>query len=100
MDESGGFFQICLAKDFALAKGRERLLSLGCLSELPVDVLDPATSDSDTASNAYDFMQRRRAVTGDPTQRKWNASIRLGNFASLEASPLCVSFVSSPFFFR
>ncbi|KLO15985.1 hypothetical protein SCHPADRAFT_238288 [Schizopora paradoxa] len=97
MDESGGFFQICLAKDFALAKGRERLLSLGCLSELPLDALDRglATSDSDDPSNAYDFMQRRRAVTGDPTQRRWNASIRLGNFASLETSPLCIGSVGA-----
>ena len=41
--------------------------------------------------NAYDFMTRRREVTGDPGMERWNAAIRLANFASLESAPLCVS---------
>lgn len=82
-------------KDFLPLKGRDRLLSLRLLSELPV----MQGSESDNASelgstseprNAYDFMRRRREIGGDPTLQKWNASVRLANFASVESSPLCV----------
>ncbi|KAJ7610685.1 DNA mismatch repair protein MutS [Mycena rosella] len=99
MDSSGGVFQIRPHKDFAASKGRERLLSLRLLSELPQDDSDlPASSDivstssnSDTR-NAYDFMRRRREVNGgDPTVKRWNASIRLSNFTSVESSPLCIA---------
>lgn len=60
---------------------------------LPVEDRDSnssVSSDSE-ARNAYDFMRRRRDVTGDPTSQKWNAAIRLANYASIDGSPLCVS---------
>lgn len=78
-------------------KGRDRLLSLRLLSQLSV-----LRNEQDTASdlgsiseprNAYDFMRRRRETGNDPTTQKWNASIRLANFASIEDSPLCVGFL-------
>ena len=97
MEVTGGMFQIRPHKDFVPAKGRERLLSLRLLSELPLKDAD-TDSSSDLASNseprnAYDFMARRREIGADPTLKRWNASIRLSNFASVESSPLCVSFI-------
>jgi DNA mismatch repair protein MSH5 len=98
VDASGGVFQIRPHKEFVPSKGRERLLSLRLLSELPQDDGDlPASSEIGSSSsnsdtrNAYDFMRRRHAVTGgDPTMKRWNASIRLSNFTSVDSSPLCV----------
>ncbi|KAH8114747.1 muts domain V-domain-containing protein [Phellopilus nigrolimitatus] len=97
MEVSDGLFQIRPAKEFIPAKGRDRLLSLNFLLELPSEEVNAsvAHSSSDTPSNAYDFMQRRRELAGDPSLKRWNASIRIGNFASLEASPLCMSAVGA-----
>lgn len=97
VDGSGGTFQIRPHKEFIPLKGRDRLLSLRLLSQLPV-----SQNEQDTVSelgsvseprNAYDFMRRRRETGNDPTMQKWNASIRLANFASIENSPLCVRFL-------
>ena len=93
VDGSGGVFQVRPARDFIPAKGRDRLLSLRFLTELPAEeTAAPSSthSSSDPPTNAYDFMRRRREMNGDPSMKRWNASIRLGNFASLEGSPLCV----------
>lgn len=93
MEASGKTFQIRSAKDFIPGKGRDRILSLKLLSELPVDTEHTPSShnmSSDEPTNAYDFMKKRRNMTGDPSMQKWNASIRVGNFASLDNSPLCV----------
>ncbi|RDX49897.1 hypothetical protein OH76DRAFT_495372 [Lentinus brumalis] len=98
MDGSGGMFQVRPHKGFIAGKGRERLLSLRLLSELP------AMGEADTASeisslsesrNAYDFMRRRREVGGDPTVQKWNASVRLANFATIDNSPLCLGCIGA-----
>lgn len=97
VDMKGGIFQIRPQKDFVASKGHDRLLSLRLLSELPLTVSDKAAfSDaepnaSEITRDAYDFMRRRREFTGDPLIRRWNALIRLSNFASVESSPLCVS---------
>ncbi|KAJ7459929.1 DNA mismatch repair protein MutS [Mycena latifolia] len=99
MEASGGVFQIRPHKEFSASKGHERLLSLRLLSELPQEESDlPASSDIASTSsnsetrNAYDFMRRRREANGgDPTARRWNASIRLSNFTSVESSPLCIA---------
>ncbi|KAJ7069760.1 DNA mismatch repair protein MutS [Mycena amicta] len=97
MDASGGVFQIRPHKEFVPAKGRDRLLSLRLLSDLPPDDNElPASSDAGTTSsgsrNAYDFMRRRQAANGgDPLMKRWNASIRLSNFASPDSSPLCIA---------
>ncbi len=95
MDASGGTFQIRPHKDFIPSKGRDRLLSLRLLSNLmdeDEDYTANSTSSSDyEARNAYDFMRRRRGVNGDPTTRRWNALIRLANYAVIEGAPLCVS---------
>lgn len=99
MDNSGGVFQIRPHKDFTPAKGRDRLLSLQFLSELSMedDVRSAQDSDSSAsdARNAYNFMRRRRDITGDPLMKKWNASIRLCNFASLDTSPLCLACIGA-----
>ncbi|KAJ7147040.1 DNA mismatch repair protein MutS [Mycena crocata] len=103
MDASGGVFQIRPHKEFAASKGRERMLSLRLLSELPQEDGDlPASSDfastssSSGARNAYDFMRRRQdAVGGDPTMKRWNASIRLSNFTSVDSSPLCIASIGA-----
>jgi DNA mismatch repair protein MSH5 len=92
VEESGGVFQIRPRKDFITAKGRDRILSLSLLSNLPSEENEPH-SGIDTVSeskNAYEFMRRRRDEVGDPTTKRWNAAIRLSNFASAESSPLCV----------
>ncbi|KAI0366907.1 hypothetical protein BV20DRAFT_951195 [Pilatotrama ljubarskyi] len=99
VDGSGGTFQVRPHKDFLPHKGRERLLSLRLLSELPLmRDLDGDPSESESMSeprNAYDFMRRRRDVGGDPILQKWNASVRLANFASVESSPLCLGSVGA-----
>lgn len=95
VETAGGLFQIRPHKDFAPSKGKDRLLSLRLLSEIPLeDVEDSVSSLSATTNsgptNAYDFMRRRRDIGIDPTLKRWNASIRLANFASADSSPLCV----------
>ncbi|KAJ7675742.1 DNA mismatch repair protein MutS [Mycena polygramma] len=103
MDASGGVFQIRPHKEFVASKGRERLLSLRLLSELPQDDGElPASSELGSTSsnseirNAYDFMRRRQeAAGGDPTLKRWNASIRLSNFTSVDTSPLCIASIGA-----
>jgi DNA mismatch repair protein MSH5 len=89
---SGGFFQIRPQKDFRPERGRNNILSLGLLSDLPEETPDPPDLDTPTTEprNAYEFMQRKRNPEGDPTLRRWNASIRISNFATLDASPFAV----------
>ena len=98
VNESNGIFQVRPHKDFTSHKGRERVLSLRLLSKLPLDestAANTAGTSSDIESRkAYDFMRRRKDATGDPMMQKWNASIRLANYASIEASPLCVGSTS------
>ncbi|KAF9221022.1 hypothetical protein BS17DRAFT_713109 [Gyrodon lividus] len=95
-EASGSIFQVRPHREFIPSKGRDRLLSLRLLSELGRDV-DPNHDDSPDDSSAtgirsaYDFMQKRREATEDPTMKRWNAVIRLANFASLESAPLCIS---------
>ena len=104
VEETGGTFQIRPHKDFTPVKGRDRLLSLGILSELPRDSIDELpNSDPDADSeprSVYDFMRRRKEVGIDPTMQKWNASIRLANYASIENAPLCVSPSPRSFYLR
>ena len=89
---SGGFFQIRPQKDFRPERGRNNVLSLGLLSDLPEEIHDPPESDmSAEPGNAYEFMRRRRKTEGgDPTLRRWNASVRMSNFATLDTSPFAV----------
>lgn len=98
VDVAGGVFQIRPHKDFVPSKGRERLVSLNLLSSLPQGQWDaPAhpdiASNTSNPKNAYDFMTRQKDVSDDPTTKRWNALIRLSNFASVENSPLCASFI-------
>ena len=88
---SGGFFQIRPQKDFRPERGRNSLLSLGLLSDLPEEILDVPDLDAlAEPRDAYEFMQRRRTTGDDPTLRRWNASIRMSNFAALDMSPFAV----------
>lgn len=96
VDANGGIFQIRPHKEFLPSRGRDRVLSLRFLADLPEGDHAPGVSFSDSSSasearNAYDFMNKRKAADGDPTQQRWNASIRLANFASVDTAPLCVS---------
>lgn len=94
VDASGGTFQIRPHKDFAPLKGRDRLLSLHLLSELPPEFIAEQPYESESSNeprNAYDFMKRRREAGGDPIMQRWNASIRLSNYATVEGASLCVS---------
>ncbi|KAI0731903.1 DNA mismatch repair protein MutS [Fomitopsis betulina] len=99
MDASGGAFQVRPHKDFSAVKGRDRILSLRLLSELPVDrtrdARSPGSDGTSEPRSAYEFMRRRQEVGGDPTMQRWNASIRLANHASLEATPLCLGCVGA-----
>ncbi|KIJ64516.1 hypothetical protein HYDPIDRAFT_40260 [Hydnomerulius pinastri MD-312] len=99
-EASGSIFQIRPHKEFVPSKGRDRLLSLRLLADLDkdMDLNQDGSSDVSSATglrNAYDFMQKRREATGDPTMKRWNAAIRLANFTSLESAPLCISSVGS-----
>ncbi|KAH9846354.1 muts domain V-domain-containing protein [Lenzites betulinus] len=98
MDGSGGTFQVRPHKDFLPLKGRDRLLSLRLLSELPCMQSNAGEQSEDSMSeprNAYEFMSRRREIGGDPLLQKWNASVRLANFASVEESPLCLGSIGA-----
>jgi DNA mismatch repair protein MSH5 len=94
VENKSGIFQIRPFKEFVASKGRERLLSLCRLSTFTPDedVLPPSSDIESNSSrrDAYSLMRTRRELTGDPTARRWTASIRLANFASLESSPSCV----------
>ncbi|KAI0688883.1 DNA mismatch repair protein MutS [Earliella scabrosa] len=99
VDGSGGTFQVRPYKDFIPLKGRDRLLSLRFLTELPIahsdhDSVSEVTSASEPR-NAYDFMRRRKEVGGDPAMQTWNASVRLANFTNLENSPLCLGSIGA-----
>ncbi|KAG1745988.1 DNA mismatch repair protein MutS [Suillus paluster] len=94
-EASGGVFQIRPHKEFSPHRGRDRLLSLRFLSELrtedPGQCLPFDGSSGSEPRNAYEFMQKRKQAAGDPTMKRWNAAIRLANYASSESSPLCIS---------
>ncbi|KAG1881991.1 DNA mismatch repair protein MutS [Suillus tomentosus] len=93
-EASGGVFQIRPHKEFTPHRGRDRLLSLPLLSELTTEDTGQLSSDSSSGAeprNAYEFMQKRKQPAGDPTMKRWNAAIRLANYASVESSPLCIS---------
>ncbi|KAG2129489.1 DNA mismatch repair protein MutS [Suillus clintonianus] len=94
-EASGGVFQIRPHKEFSSHRGRDRLLSLRFLSELATEdtgqYLSVDSSSGAEPRNAYEFMQKRKQAAGDPTMKRWNAGIRLANYASLESSPLCIS---------
>jgi len=102
VESTDGTIQIRPFKEFVPSKGRDRLLSLKHFYR-PAPALDKATdlhssdknSNSSRPNNAYDFMRSRRDPVGDPSVARWNASIRLNNFASVETSPLCVCWVFS-----
>lgn len=92
-DASSGAFQIRPHKDFTPSKGRNHLLSLSFLSSLE-DQDEQDESDLGSASeprSAYEFMRKRKDKYGDPTMRRWNAGIRMSNFAAVDTAPLCVS---------
>ncbi|KAG7440868.1 uncharacterized protein BT62DRAFT_1080549 [Guyanagaster necrorhizus] len=97
-DRFGGVFQIRPHKDFIPAKGRDRLFSLELLSELPsADDVNPSNigPDASRARDAYEFMSKRRNQEGDPTMKRWNAAIRLSNFALVDSSPLCLASIGA-----
>lgn len=71
---------------------------MNLLTRLDCDLNSNNEDASDISSaigirSAYDFMAKRRVATGDPAMERWNAALRLANFASLESAPLCVSHV-------
>ncbi|KAG2153131.1 DNA mismatch repair protein MutS [Suillus bovinus] len=94
-EASGGVFQIRPHKEFTPHRGRDRLLSLPFLSELTTEDTGQCLSSDNSSGaepgNAYEFMQKRKQAAGDPTMKRWNAAIRLANYASVESSPLCIS---------
>jgi len=91
-------FQIRPHKEFSPHRGRDRLLSLRFLSELSVEDIGQSLPSEGSSCpeprNAYEFMQERKHSVGDPTMKRWNAAIRLANYAELESSPLCVVLVA------
>lgn len=98
-DVEGGVFQIRPHKEFSPSTGRDKLLSLSCLSQLPTHISDlPRSSDVESdslLSNAYDLLRARNHSTTDPNAQRWNALIRLANFASVESSPICMACVGA-----
>lgn len=98
-EAAGCIMQIRPHKEFFAARGRDRILSLKILAELGGETdhasdVSSAVSSGSGLRNAYDFMQKRAPKTGDPNINRWNAAIRLANFASVESAPLCVRPIS------
>ncbi len=95
VDTCGGLFQIRPHKDFIPTKGHNRVLSLHLLTDLPLGEMDDQTANGRSSDseprNAYDFMRRQQEGNGDPNTQRWNASLRLANYAAVESAPLCVS---------
>ncbi|KAH8825333.1 DNA mismatch repair protein MutS [Flagelloscypha sp. PMI_526] len=98
-DTAGGDFQIRPYKEFFPSKGRDRLMMLNLLSELPDDPVDyhlpssiPGASEP---RDAYSFMAQRKELNGDPTMKRWNASVRLKNFVGVESSPQCMASIGA-----
>ncbi|KAI6114298.1 DNA mismatch repair protein MutS [Pisolithus sp. B1] len=98
-EAAGSNFQIRPHKEFAPAKGRERLLSLRLLTDLEGRVYDSSEALSEISESglkgAYNFMHERKQTSGDPNMKRWSATIRLANFASLDSAPLCLSSVGA-----
>ncbi|KAG8944499.1 MutS protein msh5 [Tulasnella sp. 424] len=84
MDETASRFQVRPHKEFSPNQGKEKLLSLRVISEIE----DYESMEQNPLANAYDFMRSRNAK--DPYIKKWAASIRTSNFATMTA-PLCMS---------
>ncbi|KAG6814232.1 hypothetical protein H0H92_015347 [Tricholoma furcatifolium] len=85
-------------KEFSPSKGRDRLLCLQLLADLPYEGVPSDSSSPNVGSNsanAYDFMRKRREIKGDPTLGRWNALIRLLNFAAVDSSPLCMASIGA-----
>ncbi|KIY71247.1 hypothetical protein CYLTODRAFT_346399 [Cylindrobasidium torrendii FP15055 ss-10] len=103
VDGSGGVFQIRAYKDFNPGKGRDRLASLQLLADLPPETYESinSTGSSSPSSgghlrNASAYMSsRRQEAGGDPTLKRWTAAIRLSNYTSMDAAPLCLSAVGA-----
>lgn len=95
VDTCGGLFQIRPHKDFLPTKGHNRVLSLHLLTDLPLGEMYDQTANGPSSDseprNAYDFMRRRQEGNADPNTQRWNASLRLANYAAVESAPLCVS---------
>jgi DNA mismatch repair protein MSH5 len=96
VEETGCAFQIRPHREFIPEKGRDMMLSLAMLNQLPYSGLSSSlidgvsTSDNNSRSGqAYEFMQRRRQETGDPTLQRRQGMIRLANYSNSE-TPLCV----------
>lgn len=98
-EAAGSVFQIRPHKEFAPTKGRERLLSLRLLTDLEEGVYGSSEALSEISGGglkgAYNFMHERKQTSGDPNMKRWNATIRLANFASLESAPLCLSSIGA-----
>lgn len=99
-EAAGCIMQIRPHKEFFAARGRDRILSLKILAELGGETdhasdVSSAVSSGSGLRNAYDFMQKRAPKTGDPNINRWNAAIRLANFASVESAPLCLSSIGA-----
>ncbi|KAG6331359.1 hypothetical protein ID866_7726 [Astraeus odoratus] len=99
-DASGCIVQIRPHREFVASKGRDRLLSLRLLAEFSgeVDNTSDISSEASKANglwSAYDFMRKRTRETGDPNMKRWNAAIRLANFATLDSAPLCLSSIGA-----
>ncbi|KZV73807.1 hypothetical protein PENSPDRAFT_648571 [Peniophora sp. CONT] len=99
-DSTESTFQLRPQKDFKAIRGRSALMSLGFLNDLSGEEQE-RTSGSDHSTerteprNAYEFMQRRTGEHGDPTLKRWNASIRMSNYASLDSAPLMLGSIGA-----
>lgn len=90
----GAAFQVRPHKEFVPSKGRDKFLSLAIFALLAQHsssvASDSASENQSHPSNAYEFMQRRRQETGDPTAQRQFALIRMANYSNTDI-PLCVS---------
>ncbi|KAI0031053.1 DNA mismatch repair protein MutS [Vararia minispora EC-137] len=96
-EASHGTLQLRPHKDFRSIRGRHSLLSLGLLNELPepADAREPAPDAPFEPQNAYEFMRYRVDEHGDPNLRRWNASIRMSNFAAIDSAPLALGCIGA-----
>ncbi|EJU03123.1 hypothetical protein DACRYDRAFT_50578, partial [Dacryopinax primogenitus] len=85
-------YNLRISREFAPARGAERLLSLSIFADSSTEYA-PSTTTSSTSGlkDAYDFMRSRVGKGRDPERNSWEGKLRLGNWGKSDGTAyLCM----------